>query len=162
VVAVAEAVHRRHNMSAILRSCESFGVHEVHLVADGFTPSPGAARGAERWVRCRNFSTVGASLDELEARGFQIYAADFAPPRWTPEEVPVDRPIAVVFGTEAAGVSAAARARAVGSITIPRRSSCAPSRIGGGRWRGRISIRRSGRGSTGSGWSRSGCRAGGF
>jgi tRNA G18 (ribose-2'-O)-methylase SpoU len=31
VVCVLEAVHRRHNTSAILRSCEAFGVHEVHI-----------------------------------------------------------------------------------------------------------------------------------
>ena len=27
---VAEALHLRHNLSAILRSAESFGVHDVH------------------------------------------------------------------------------------------------------------------------------------
>ena len=46
VVVVAEAVRRRHNTSAILRSCEAFGVHEVHLVTGTFRPSKGAARGA--------------------------------------------------------------------------------------------------------------------
>ena len=45
VVVILEAVHRRHNASAILRSCECFGVHEVHLVTKGFKPSKGAARG---------------------------------------------------------------------------------------------------------------------
>ena len=119
VVAVAESVHRRHNTSAILRSCESFGVHEVHLISEGFSPSVGAARGAERWVHCRNFSTIDDSLDALEARGFRIFVADFSQPSWSPEEVPVDQPLAVVLGTEAAGVSARARQRAYGAITIP-------------------------------------------
>lgn len=119
VVAVAEAVHRRHNTSAILRSCESFGVHEVHLVTEGFTPAAGAARGAERWVHMRAFEKVSDSLEELKGRGFRILVADFIEPHWSPDEVPLDRPIAVVFGSEARGVSERARSLSEGAITIP-------------------------------------------
>ena len=121
VVAVAEAIHRRHNSSAILRSCEAFGVHEIHLIHEGFSPSAGAARGAERWVYTRSFPSTVQSLTELQARGFHIYVADFIEPCWTPEEVPVDHPIAVVFGSEARGVSDTARSFARGAITIPMR-----------------------------------------
>ena len=39
VIPVMEAVHRRHNASAILRSAESFGCHEVHMVIGPFQPS---------------------------------------------------------------------------------------------------------------------------
>lgn len=119
VVAVAEAVHRRHNTSAILRSCEAFGVHEVQLVTGGFKASPGAARGAERWVYSRAIPTIDTALEELKERGFRIFVADFIQPSWTPEEVPVDQPLAVVFGSEARGVSDAARRHAFGAITIP-------------------------------------------
>lgn len=121
VVAVAEAVHRRHNSSAILRSCEAFGVHEVHLIHEGFSASPGAARGAERWVHTRSFPSTEESLSELQSRGFHIYVADFIEPHWIPEEVPVDHPIAVVFGSEARGVTDQARRFARGAITIPMR-----------------------------------------
>lgn len=119
VVAVAEAVRRRHNASAILRSCEAFGVHEVHLVTEGFRPSPGAARGAERWVDHRRFDTTAASFAELRARGFRIYVADLLPGALTPETVPVDGPVALVFGSELRGVSAEARAAADGAVIIP-------------------------------------------
>lgn len=121
VVAVAEAVHRRHNTSAILRSCEAFGIHEVMLVTGGFQASPGAARGAERWVCSRAIPSIDSALEELKTRGFRIFVADFIQPSWTPEEVPVDQPLAVVFGSEARGVSEAARAHAFGAITIPMR-----------------------------------------
>ena len=119
VVAVAESVRRRHNASAILRTCEAFGVHEVHLVTAGFRPSPGAARGAERWVNRRRFDTTTASLTELKARGFKIYVADLLPGALTPETVPVDGPVAIVFGSEVRGVSDEARALADGAVMIP-------------------------------------------
>ncbi len=119
VVAVCEAVRRRHNVSAILRSCEAFGVHEVHLVTQGFRPSPGAARGAERWVWRRRFDTVDESVSTLRARGFRIFVADLDEAAFTPETVPVDRPLAVVFGSEVRGVSDEARALADGAIRVP-------------------------------------------
>lgn len=119
VVAVVEAVHRRHNTSAILRSCESFGVHEVHLVTGGFVPAAGAARGAERWVHMRSFPDIHQSLQELKGRGFRILVADFIEPHWSPDEAPLDKPVAVVFGSEVRGVSDEARSYADGAITIP-------------------------------------------
>ncbi|MBM4391264.1 MAG: RNA methyltransferase [Deltaproteobacteria bacterium] len=119
VVAVCEAVRRRHNVSAILRSCEAFGVHEVHLVTQGFRPSAGAARGAERWVWRRRFDTVDESVGGLRARGFRVFVADLDEAAFTPETVPVDRPLAVVFGSEVRGVSDEARALADGAIRVP-------------------------------------------
>lgn len=126
VVAVCEALRRRHNVSAILRSCEAFGIHEVHLItgrADGggFAPSPSAARGAERWVERRVFPDVAASAAELRARGFRLLIADWQEDAYTPETVPVDQPVAVLFGSELRGVSADARAVADGVVAVPMR-----------------------------------------
>jgi tRNA (guanosine-2'-O-)-methyltransferase len=121
LVAVCESVRRRHNVSAILRSCEAFGIHEVHLVTQGFEVSPGAARGGERWVRRRRFDQTHACFADLRARGFRIYVADLAPDAYTPETIPVDAPLALVFGSELRGVSANARAEADGVVCIPMR-----------------------------------------
>lgn len=119
VVTVVEAVHRRHNTSAILRSCEAFGVHEVHMVTGPFRPAKGAARGAERWLELQLQDSVEASLDALRSRGFRIVVADLQDRAYTPDSVPVDGPLAVVFGNELEGVSDAARSRADGAITVP-------------------------------------------
>jgi tRNA (guanosine-2'-O-)-methyltransferase len=119
VVAVCEAVRRRHNVSAILRSAEAFGLHEVHLVTQGFRPVSGAARGAERWLHRRRFDHVDESVSDLRARGFRIYVADFAPEAFSPETLPVDVPVALIFGSEMRGVSARARALADGVMQVP-------------------------------------------
>ena len=119
VVAVCEAVLRRHNVSAILRSAEAFGVHEVQLVTGKFRPSPGAARGAERWVLRRRFATIEESAADLRSRGFRIWVADLADEAWTPDTLPLDAPAAIVFGSEVQGVSAAARALADGAVRVP-------------------------------------------
>ena len=121
LVVVCEAIHRRHNASAILRSCEAFGLHEVHLITGDFRPSKGAARGAERWMDVRVHETTTACLTGLKARGFAIYVADLGAQPLTPDTVPVDRPLALLFGSEVSGVTDEARALADGAVIVPMR-----------------------------------------
>jgi tRNA (guanosine-2'-O-)-methyltransferase len=119
LVVAAEAVYRRHNVSAILRSAEAFGLHEAHLICNDFEPSLGAAKGAERWLSLRFHETTQLWADEMRERGHRIYVADLAEDALTPETVPVDSPLAVLFGGELAGVSETARSLADGVIHVP-------------------------------------------
>lgn len=119
LVVVCETVRRRHNVSAILRSAEGFGIHEVHLVTGEFRPSRGAARGAERWVDLRMHAETSQCVGELKARGFDLWVADLAEDACGPDDVPVDRPIAVLFGAEMSGVSDEARSLARGVVKVP-------------------------------------------
>jgi tRNA (guanosine-2'-O-)-methyltransferase len=119
VVVIVESVRRRHNTSAILRTAEAFGLHEVHLVTGVFRPARGASRGAERWLELHRHDEVGPCIAALQARGFRVLIADLADDSFTPENVPVDQPIAILFGSETAGVSDEARALADGVITVP-------------------------------------------
>lgn len=119
LVVVCEAIERRHNVSAILRTAEAVGVHEVHLVTNTYKPSKGAAKGAERWLVRRLFETTEQSVADLKARGFRVYVADMDERSVPPEEVPVDAPVALLFGTELTGVTAEAKALADGVVSIP-------------------------------------------
>jgi len=119
VVAAAEAVHRRHNTSAILRSAEAFGVHEARLVAHTFKPARGASKGADRWLELTRHDDVASMMATLRPRGFRLYVADIDPAAVAPEEVPVDTPIVLLFGSELTGVSDEAKAAADGVVFIP-------------------------------------------
>ncbi len=114
-----EAVYHRHNASAILRSCDAFGVHHVHLIgADG--PPSGAARGAERWLALHSHRDVAEALAALAAAGVDVWVADIADgPTVPPEEIPLDRPVCLWFGAELVGVSEEARRAAKGVVTVP-------------------------------------------
>ncbi len=114
-----EAVRRRHNVSAILRSAEAFGLHEAHLITNTFRPSVGSAKGAERWLELSLHESPDVCFAALRGRGYRIYVADFAHGALSPEEVPVDGPVAVLFGTELTGVSERARELADGVVTMP-------------------------------------------
>ena len=119
LVVAAEAVYRRHNVSAILRSAEAFGLHEAHLITNAFRPSFGAAKGGERWMDLRFHDRTEDWVDEMRERGHAIYVADLDDDAFSPEEVPVDKPLAVLFGGELAGVSQEARALSDGVVSVP-------------------------------------------
>jgi tRNA (guanosine-2'-O-)-methyltransferase len=121
VVVILEAVRRRHNSSAIMRSCECFGVHEVHLVRGNFRPSRGAARGAERWLDIHHHDTTESAVTDLKRRGFSIFVADLMEGAHSPDSIPLDGPIAILMGAELTGVSDEARALADGAICVPMR-----------------------------------------
>jgi tRNA (guanosine-2'-O-)-methyltransferase len=116
---VAEAVNRRHNVSAILRSAEAFGLHEAHLVCNDFQPVRSAAKGASRWMALSLHDTTADCVSVLKARNFAIYVCDLADDAMAPEQVPVDRPLAVLFGGEVSGVSDQAHELADGVIKLP-------------------------------------------
>ena len=116
---VAEATYLRHNLSAILRSAEAFGVHHVHLVTGQKRKVGGAAKGAEKWVKVHYHDTIEECLGLLKAEGFKILVADLQPGAFTPDNAPIEGPLAVVMGTELSGVSAAARRNSDGAILIP-------------------------------------------
>ena len=119
VTVVAEAVRRRHNVSAILRSAEAFGVHRVHLVTNDFTPSPGAARGTERWVETCVHPSTTACLEQLREDGFGIFVCDLEADAYAPDTMPIEGPCALVFGSELQGVSSQARRLADGVVRVP-------------------------------------------
>lgn len=116
---VAEGTHLRHNLSAMIRSAESFGVANVHLISSEKRKMSGAAKGAERWVELSIFETTEQCFDELKKQGFQIFVADLQDDSYTPETVPIDQPVAIVMGTELVGVSDTAKSLADGSVMVP-------------------------------------------
>ena len=116
---VAEGTHLRHNLSAIIRTAESFGISTVHLISAEKQKMSGAAKGAERWVNLIVHNNTEQCFEYLKLQGYQIFVTDFQEDSYTPETAPVDRPVAIVMGTELIGVSEMAKKLSDGSIVIP-------------------------------------------
>ena len=116
---VAEALHLRHNLSAILRSAESFGVHDVHLIQPKKAKVSSAARGAERWLNIHIHESLEDCVEHLHREGYQLWVADIDSEAHTPHSVPIEAPIAILMGTELTGVSKEARSLATGCIYVP-------------------------------------------
>ena len=121
-----ENIVHPHNASAVLRSCDCFGVQTVHLVddADSYAVNRKVAMGASKWLHLKRYSTFGnnskAAIDGLKAAGYRIVAT--TPHKEAPSLSSFDifkGPAAFVFGTELTGISSDVESMADEFITIP-------------------------------------------
>lgn len=116
-----EDVFQLHNTSAILRSCDAFGVQELHVVEDRFGQrlDKNIAMGAEQWVDVNRYKTTSECITALKDAGYAIIAT-------TPHDDsqllsdfhPVDK-TAIFFGTEKEGLSEEVMQKADGFLKIP-------------------------------------------
>lgn len=118
---VMENVHKPHNFSAVVRTCDAVGVFEAHAVTPDGTLSvaDAVAQGTKRWMRVRTHASVYEAFDHLHARDFQILAAHPDERAVDFREVDYTRPTAILLGQEKDGVSSEAAARADRWIVIP-------------------------------------------
>lgn len=116
-----EQVHKPHNFSAILRSCDAVGVHTAHAVppVGGLPLSTHTSQGAEKWVAVQRHRDVETAAQRLRDKGLRLVAAHLGEGATDFRKADLTRPVAVVLGTERHGVSEAALAVVDELITIP-------------------------------------------
>ena len=120
VVAAVEDTYDPHNAAATLRTCEALGLQELYVIEPGarFSAAKGVTRGAHRWLDLRRFPGGAAAIADLKARNFRVLATQ-PNAAVSVEDVPVDTPLAIVFGNEHDGVSPAVVAACDGAIAVP-------------------------------------------
>ena len=102
---VVQDVHQPHNVSACLRSAEAFGVGNIDIVTLGRPAKVSTvARGVGDWLTINRYETVQACASSLRSKGFKIAAGLPNAGVRTLSQVPIEQPLAVVFGNEHAGI----------------------------------------------------------
>jgi len=110
---VLDRVRNHHNISAVIRSSDAFGLAEIHLVGDSFNFSSGISLGAERWMELKPHANSKDAITHLKKEGFKLVALqpeDFPVSGDTPKpfpvsQIPFEEKIALVFGNEKQGVA---------------------------------------------------------
>jgi tRNA (guanosine-2'-O-)-methyltransferase len=121
LVVVLEDLEDPHNIAAVLRTCESLGVQEVHAITRrySFHPNPKITQGAEKWLDLHLHRDTSRCLSDLKARGYLLCCTDLGEGSKSLFELPTERKLAVVFGTEKIGVSAEAMVACPVRFKIP-------------------------------------------
>jgi tRNA (guanosine-2'-O-)-methyltransferase len=121
VTVVMENLVDGHNVAAVLRTAEGLGLDWLHAVEtlNKWDRSKAIARSAEDWIQVRKHSGVASCVEVLRDQGFVIAAADVGTGSVPLTAVPVDKPIAIVFGSEHAGLSQRALSLADIRFTVP-------------------------------------------
>lgn len=114
-------VHKPHNLSAVLRTCDATGVLEAHAVwpQARIRASRGVAGGSAKWVPVKTFPDVVSAIDTLRGRGYQVLAAHLSDRARDFRDVDFTRPSCVLLGAELFGPSEAALEKADEHIIIP-------------------------------------------
>lgn len=118
---ITEDVHKPHNLSAIIRTCDAVGVLEVHGVnSDSQVPTYSqVAQGSEKWVRLQTHNHIKDAIANLQKSNFQIYAAHLSQEAIDYRDLDYTRPTAILLGAEKHGVSDLAAELVDGHIIIP-------------------------------------------
>ena len=116
-----EDVYQLHNTSAVMRSCEVFGVQDLHVIEERFGKriDKEIAMGAEKWVDIHRYQNNASCIANLREQGYRIVAtsphleADYL------ADFDITQPAAIFFGTEKTGLSEDILQQADAFIKIP-------------------------------------------
>jgi len=116
-----EQVHKPHNVSAIIRTADAVGVHQVHAVwpTTRMRTLVSSAAGSNSWVNVQTHRTIGDAVTHLKGQGMQILATNLSARAVDFREVDYTRPTCVLLGQEKTGITEEALALADQDIIIP-------------------------------------------
>ena len=105
---IIDNIHDPHNVSAILRSCDAFGVHKIHLyyTTEQF-PELGkkSSASAIKWVEREKHTDAKDMIESLTREGFKIIRTGFSEKAKSILEYDLTKPVAIILGNEHRGLS---------------------------------------------------------
>jgi tRNA (guanosine-2'-O-)-methyltransferase len=121
VTVVLENLHKDYNMSAVLRTCESFGIQEVHVI-----PQPGEGKvyssvtqGCHRWLTIRRHEDMRSCFLYLRQRDYRILAGALGEGSRPLDQIDWSGKVAIVFSNELEGAGKDVLDRVDSTFIIP-------------------------------------------
>ncbi len=121
IAVVLEDIYQSHNASAVLRSCDCFGVQDVHVIEanNPFNPAGDVAVGSSKWVDYYPYHDTPSAYQRLREMGYKIVATTPHTNDTLITDLDISQPIALVFGTELTGLTPQAIDLADSYVKIP-------------------------------------------
>lgn len=125
ITVVLEDIYQSHNASAVLRSCDCFGIQDVHIIENKnkYTINPDVTLGSSKWLNLYKYNkeenNTLSCINTLKKQGYKIVATTPHEKDCTLEELQIDTKTALIFGTEIDGISSIAKDNADEFVKIP-------------------------------------------
>ena len=125
ITVVLEDVYQSQNASAVLRTCECYGVQDVHIIenTNRFTLSPKVVLGASKWLTMSRYNGASCNtlkaINNLKAGGYRIIATSPYAKHDLDSFNLNDGKFALLFGTELSGLSDVALRNADETLRVP-------------------------------------------
>jgi tRNA (guanosine-2'-O-)-methyltransferase len=124
---VLENIHDPHNIGAVLRSCDSVGIHEIFIIAkavnrpeeDYFT-GKASSTGANKWIKHSFYDSPEACIEAVRKNYDKVYTTHLATDSVSLYDLDLTESVALVFGNERDGVSDEMLALSDGNFLIPQ------------------------------------------
>lgn len=102
-----EDVYQLHNTSAVIRSCDVFGIQEVHIIEEINRKriDREIAMGAQKWVDLNRYNSVKDSIRSLKNEGYQIVATTPHADDCLLQDFDISKKSCFFFGRETEGLS---------------------------------------------------------
>ncbi|RMB60939.1 TrmH family RNA methyltransferase [Dokdonia sinensis] len=102
-----EDVYQLHNTSAVIRSCESFGIQELHVIEEVNAKriDREIAMGAQKWVDVKRHLSASDCIKQLKKAGYRIVATSPHKGAHRLEDFDITQRAAIFFGRETEGLS---------------------------------------------------------
>ena len=114
-------VHKPHNFSAIVRSCDAVGAFEAHAVWPDprLKPNHLTSGGTGKWISVHAHPDLDTAVTALRRKQMQIIAAHVDGGARDYREIDFTLPTAVLLGAELEGVSQTALEKSDARVAIP-------------------------------------------
>jgi tRNA (guanosine-2'-O-)-methyltransferase len=122
---VLEVLFQTQNISAVLRTCECYGVQDVYVMEgdNEFRIHNAISMGADKWLTLHNFPHSPTSkadcIRELKQQGYKVVTTLPSENSYFIDQLPIEEKTAFLFGTELSGLSEEVIALADYSVKIP-------------------------------------------
>ncbi len=122
---VLEDIYQPHNASAVLRTCDCFGIQDVHIIENKnkYDVNPDVALGSSKWLTMikhnESEENTAAAINKLKKQGYKIVATSPHKDQYMLDDLPLDQKTALVFGTEMKGLSDVALKNSDYFVKIP-------------------------------------------
>jgi len=122
---VLEDIYQPHNAAAVLRSCDCFGIQDVHVIENQnkFEANPDVELGSAKWITMIKHNekeeNTADCIASLKKNGYKIVVTSPHKNDCTIEELDITSKTALFFGTEMRGATPVAFEQADGFVKIP-------------------------------------------
>lgn len=122
---VLEDLYHGHNISAVIRTCDCFGVQDLYITQrlHDYNVNPNIVRGASKWVTLEKYvrseDSTERCLNDLKAKGYRLVGTTPDTNSASVHELDISQKTALVFGTELEGLSVYAREQVDELVHIP-------------------------------------------
>tara|TARA_B100000497_G_scaffold45556_1_gene52756 strand:+ start:3715 stop:4368 length:654 start_codon:yes stop_codon:yes gene_type:complete len=116
-----EDVYQLHNTSAVMRSCDVFGIQDLHVIEEKVSKKIDReiAMGAQKWVNIDRHNSTKECINNLKENGYQIIATTPHNNSAELKDFDISKKSAFFFGKEKEGLSDIVLDAADGYLKIP-------------------------------------------